>query len=168
LLGYLLGEAPRRATDGEPQVFDASKLHVTLLEGTRLDGPLAPRRYTLTHSDVTGDLFLSIGPVYDRRALSALQVRLERDEVLGEWVLDEKGPRLELHMMAQGGLPFFGTAKMRCEIFRHYRSMVLGAIRHADRALADAHPELDNAPVIARFHWRGKREEAESWDRWSD
>jgi hypothetical protein len=147
-------------------VFDASKLHVTFLEGTRPDGPLASRRYTLTHSDVTGDLFLTIGPDYDDRALRALQVRLERDEVLGEWVLDEDGPRLDLHMMAQGGLPFFGTARMRCDIFRHYRSMVLGAIRHGDKVLAEAHPELDKAPVVARFHWRGAREERETWGSW--
>lgn len=149
-------------------MYDASRLHVTLLEGTRPGGPLAPRRYTLTHSDRTGDLFLSIGRDYDRRALSALQVRLERDEVLGEWAVDADGPRLELHMAAQGGVPLFGTGAMRCNIFRRYRPMVLGAIRYGDRALAESHPELDTAPVIARFHWRGGREETERWGLWGE
>ena len=86
-------------------MFDAAKLHTTFAGGCKPDGPVVPRRYTLTHSDRTGDLFLTIGCDYDREALSALQVRLERDEVLGEWILDSDGPRLELNMMAQGGLP---------------------------------------------------------------
>ena len=149
-------------------MFDASRLHVSFVDATRPDGPLTPRRYTLTHSDRTGHLFLAIGAEHDRHALRALQVRLERDEVLGEWVVDEHGPRLDLHMMAQGGLPVFGTGKMRCNIFRHYRPMVLGAMRYADAALSAALPELDDAPVSARFHWRRGRVESEPWGRWGD
>lgn len=147
-------------------MFDPSKLHVRFSEGSGPEGPRSPRRYTLTHSDVTGDLFLTIGREYDRRALSALQVRLERDEVLGEWADVEGTPCLELHMMAQGGLPLFGTGRMRCDIFRRYRPMVLGAMRHGDREFAEAHPELDVAEVLARFRWRGGREEVESWGPW--
>jgi len=149
-------------------VFDASKLHVTIGEDTQANGPVVPRRYTLTHSDLTGDLFLTIGPEHDRRALRALQVRLERDEVLAEWVHDGDGYRLELQMMAQGGLPFFGTGTMRCNIFRRYRAMVLGAIRYGDQALAEANPELDHAPVIAQFRWRDGHVDSEPWGRWGD
>jgi len=149
-------------------MFDASRLRVGFAEGTRPDRPLNPLRYTLTHSDRTGDLFLTIGPDYDQRALRALQVRLERDEVLGDWILAAEGPRLELHMTAQGGLPLFGTGAMRCGIFRRYRPLVLAALRHGDRALTAAHPGLDAAPVIARFHWRGERQESEQWGRWGE
>ena len=147
-------------------MLDESRLHVTFAEGTRPDGPLTPRRYTLTHSDLTGDLFLTIGPDYDHQALHALQVRLERDEVLGDWALAADGPRLDLHMMAQGGLPIFGTGAMRCNIFRRYRPMVLEALGYGDRAFTEAHPELDDAPVVARFHWRRGRVESEPWGRW--
>ncbi|MEE4274955.1 MAG: staygreen family protein [Thermoleophilia bacterium] len=149
-------------------MFDASRLHVTFAEGALRAGPLTPRRYTLTHSDRTGDLFLTIGREYDRDALRKLQVRLERDEVLGEWVLADDGPRLDLHMMAQGGVPLFGTGAMRRGIFRRYRPMVLGAMRHGDGALAAAHPELDEAPVLARFHWRDDRRDTEPWGTWGD
>jgi hypothetical protein len=149
-------------------MLDPSRLQVTFAEGSRPDGPLTPRRYTLTHSDRTGDLFLTIGPDYDRQALRALQVRLERDEVLGEWVLGPDGPRLDLHMTAQGGLPLFGTGAMRCNIFRRYRPLVLDALGYGDRAFAAAHPELDRAPVISRFHWRRGRVESESWGRWGE
>jgi hypothetical protein len=147
-------------------MFDASSLQVTFAEGTHPDHPLVPRRYTLTHSDRTGKLFLSIGPDYDHHALGALQVRLQRDEVLGEWVLAAGGPRLELHMAAQGGLPVFGTAAMRRRIFRHYRSVVLAALRYGDRALAEAHPGLEDAAVVARFLWRRGRVETEPWGLW--
>lgn len=112
--------------------------------------------------------FLTIGAAYDRRALRALQVRLERDEVLGEWVIAEDGPRLDLHMMAQGGLRVFGTAKMRCGIFRHYRPMVLAAMRRGDSALTSTHPELEGAPIVAHFHWPRGREESEAWGTWGE
>ena len=141
-------------------MLDASRLHVTFAYGARPDGPLTPRRYTLTHSDLTGDLFLTIGADYDHHALHALQVRLERDEVLGEWVLDDDGPRLDLHMAAQGGLPVFGTGAMRCNIFRRYRPMMLEALRYGDRAFTKAHGELDDALVVARFRC-GARTRAE-------
>jgi len=147
-------------------VFDDEKLHVTFSEGCTPDAPLLSRRYTLTHSDRTGDLFLTIGCEYDRDALGALQVRVERDEVLGEWILDTDGPRLELSMMAQGGMPFFGTGAMRRNIFCHYRPMVLAALRHGDRLFSQAHPELAHAPVVARFDWRDGRDDTEPWGRW--
>lgn len=41
--------------------LNPQKLHVTFMDGVRADGPHIPRAYTLTHSDTTGDLFLSIG-----------------------------------------------------------------------------------------------------------
>ncbi len=146
-------------------MFDSAKLHVTFAEGTQPDGPLSPRRYTLTHSDLTGDLFLTVGPDYDQRALRALQVRLERDEVLGEWVIEEEGPRLELRMAAQGGLPVFGTPGMRCSIFRRYRPLVIAAIHYGDRSLTEARPELDDASVVAGFTWRNGRTTREDWGR---
>lgn len=164
--GGILSVWPMNPVDQVSAVFDASKLHVIFAPGTLPAGPLTPRRYTLTHSDLTGDLFLTIGAEYDCRALGTLQVRLERDEVLGEWVLADDGPRLDLHMTAQGGLPLFGTGVMRRNIFRRYRPMVLGALRHGDRALAEARPGIDDAPVVACFHWRGGRDERESWGRW--
>ncbi len=148
-------------------MLEVSKLHVTWGQGVRPDGPLSPRRYTLTHSDRTGHLFLTIAQDYDDEALRKLQARLERDEVLGEWVIDSHGPRLDLYMAAQGGLPVFGTAAMRCRIFRHYRPLVLEALQYGDRALTQAHPELDGAPVVARFRWRRGRVDNESWGEWA-
>jgi hypothetical protein len=61
------------------------KLHVRCAGGVTPDGPITPRRYTLTHSDATGDLYLTIGPDYDRQQISGWYTRLMRDEVLAEW-----------------------------------------------------------------------------------
>jgi hypothetical protein len=150
-------------------MLDRSRLTVTFTEGTTPAGPLSPRRYTLTHSDRSGALFLTIGADLDRRALHSLQVRLMRDEVLGEWIhgdgRDGQGPRLELHMAAQGGLPLFGTADARVRIFRSYRSLVLSALACGDAELFAGHPELTQAPVVAVFHRRRGREEREDWGR---
>lgn len=41
------------------------KLHVDFRRGATPTGLKNPRRYTLTHSDLTGDLFLSVGMHYN-------------------------------------------------------------------------------------------------------
>lgn len=69
-------------------------------------------------------------------------------------------------MAAQGGFPGFGMGALRCRIFRHYRPTVLEALRYGDRALAEAHPGLGDAPVVAWFHWRRGRLESEPWGSW--
>ncbi|MCX5844615.1 MAG: staygreen family protein, partial [Deltaproteobacteria bacterium] len=48
--------------------------------------PITPRRYTLTHSDATGELTLTIGGEYDRVQVSGWYTRLMRDEVFAEWI----------------------------------------------------------------------------------
>ena len=61
--------------------LNPAKLHITFREGAAPDGPLIPRRYTLTHSDQTGDLFLTIGPEVNHAQISGWYTRLMRDEV---------------------------------------------------------------------------------------
>jgi hypothetical protein len=64
------------------------KLHVKFLPGITPESLVTHRYYTLTHSDTTGDLFLSIGPSYDIKQISKLYTRLMRDEVLAELTKD--------------------------------------------------------------------------------
>ena len=45
--------------------LNPEKLHVNFFGGANAYGPIKPRAYTLTHSDATGDLFLSIGQHYN-------------------------------------------------------------------------------------------------------
>lgn len=131
--------------------LNPDKLHVRFASTSAPEGPIAPRRYTLTHSDATGDLFLTIGPDYDRQQLAGWQTRLMRDEVIAEWQPDEGGPALHLHCHVSGGL-VFGGAGMRDAIFRRELPLVLETFRFGDGALFEAHPELDQAPIWVHFH----------------
>ena len=135
--------------------LDARKLHVRFLAGLS-ETPGAERRYTLTHSDTTGELFLSIGPQYDRKQVSGLYTRLMRDEVLAEWRRTDGVPALHVHCHVSGGL-VFGSAGWRAAIFRQHMPQVLQAFCHGDRAYLDAHPERKIARIYVHFHARQKR-----------
>ena len=139
------------------------KLHVRLVEGVTSEGPITPRRYTLTHSDTTGELSLTIGPSFDKAQISGWYTRLMRDEVLAEWHQDDDGPSLHVYCHVSGGL-VFGTARWRDAIFRHELPLVLEAFRHGDRGLFEAVPELDEVPI--RVHFRSARRRYRRTERW--
>ena len=139
------------------------KLHVRFVSGATPEGPVIPRRYTLTHSDTTGDLFLTIGPDYDQQQIAGWYTRLMRDEVLAEWREEENGPALYVHCHVSGGL-VVGSARWRDAIFRRELPLVLEAFRFGDRRLFEAQPELDQAPIRVHFHARQPRyNRVESW-----
>jgi len=136
--------------------LDPRKLHVEFAPGVLPQGPLTPRRYTLTHSDSTGDLFLTIAPEVDRKQIAGWYTRLMRDEVLAEWQENEEGPALQVSCHVSGGL-VFGSAAMRYRIFRHELDLALEAFRFSDGRLFEARPELDRAPIFVRFHSTNRR-----------
>jgi hypothetical protein len=130
--------------------LDPAKLHVQWRASATPQGPVSPRRYTLTHSDSTGELFLTIGTDYDRGQVSGPYTRLMRDEVLAEWQGAQAGPELRVYCHVSGGL-VFGGAAMRDGIFRRELPLVLEAFRYGDRLLFSAHTELDRAVVRVVF-----------------
>jgi hypothetical protein len=142
--------------------LNPEKLHVNFIDGVKADGPMIPRAYTLTHSDVTGDLFLTIGQGYNFRQVSGLYTRLMRDEVLAKW--DENEPKsLHVNCHVSGGI-VFGTPRMRYMIFRQNLPLVLEAIRYGDRIILDLYPELAMGHVIVHFHAREQRfNKDEAW-----
>jgi hypothetical protein len=142
-------------------------LHVQFLDGTNEAGPLLPRIYTLTHSDVTGELFLSIGKEINFPQIKGFYTRLMRDEVLAEWELAEAAT-LHVFCHVSGGL-VFGTARMRYEIFRYHMPMVLEAFNYGDRALLIEHPELAKGRVVVHYIARQKRyDKDEVWGVFED
>jgi hypothetical protein len=144
------------------------KLHVRFAGDVGPEGPITPRRYTLTHSDTTGDLSLTVGLDYDRRQFSGWYTRLMRDEVLAEWRADDDGPSLHVYCHVSGGL-VFGTAGWRYAIFRRELPLVLEAFRYGDRALFAAHPALDAAPIRIHFQARQRRyHRVEQWGKPAD
>jgi hypothetical protein len=109
-----------------------------------------PRRYTLTHSDTTGDLFLTIGPDYDRKQISGLYTRLMRDEVLAELKLEQGVASMHVYVHVSGGI-VLGTAGWRNDILHHHMRNVIETFRYGDRELIAAKPSLDEAKVHVHF-----------------
>lgn len=126
------------------------KLHVRFLPGSTPEGPLLPRRYTLTHSDRTGDLFLTIGPDYNREQLKGLYMRFLRDEALAEWAKEDTGSVLKVYVHVSGGF-VLGTPAWRNRILKKELPLVLEAIRAGDAHLIKLHPDLDETPVEVHF-----------------
>ena len=148
--------------------LNPDKLHVTYLTGTSPESLSLPRRYTLTHSDITGQLFLSIGNQYDTKQISGLYTRLMRDEVLAEFAREEEGLVFRVYCHISGGF-VFGTAKWRYNIFHSELPLVLEAISYGDRTLFEQNPELDNAPVLIYFKSTDRRfDKAENWGTMTD
>lgn len=132
------------------------KLHVTYLQDTSPSGLSDQRFYTLTHSDQTGDLFLSIGAALDQQAVSGWYTRFMRDEVLAEWLLEGDQPELHVHCHVSGGFTF-GSARWRYSIFQHHLKQVLQAFCFGDRDFLEAHPEYMQAPIYVNFHSSNQR-----------
>ena len=143
--------------------LDPRKLHVKYLKGVTPEKPILPRTYTLTHSDTTGDFFLTIAPRYNVRQISGWYTRLMRDEVLAEWKTSLTLPSLHVHCHVSGGL-VLGTANWRESIFRQHMQMVLEAFRYDDRRLFATYPKLDRARIRVHFHRaRHPRDRVEDW-----
>jgi hypothetical protein len=131
--------------------LNPDKLHVRYMASISPEKLTLPRRYTLTHSDITGALFLSIGSEYDRKQISKLYTRFMRDEVLAELCNDGDNPVFRVYCHVSGGF-VFGTAKLRYKIFQTELQLVLEAIRYGDRSIFDQEPELDTTPVFIHFN----------------
>jgi hypothetical protein len=143
--------------------LNPGKLNVRFVPDVTPEGPVTPRRYTLTHSDRTGDLYLTIGSDYDQQQIGGWYTRLMRDEVLAEWREEEQGPALHVHCHVSGGL-VFGSPGWRYEIFQRELPLVLEAIRFGDRQLLECQPDLDQASILVHFHATQRRyNRTESW-----
>jgi hypothetical protein len=63
-----------RLSPFEPPPFDSRKLKVKFLDGSSAQAPpptVTRRCYTLTHNDLTGELFLSVGSRFDDKQVCA-------------------------------------------------------------------------------------------------
>jgi hypothetical protein len=146
----------------------AEKLHIRYLNGSTSDGPSYPRCYTLTHSDSTGDLYLTIGPIYDLKQIAGWYTRFMRDEVLAAWEKNGQAMVLHVHVHVSGGL-ILGSAMWREKIFRQHMPLVLEAFRYGDRELVKKHPKLEQAPIVIHFNTsRSNIDRVENWGTFGD
>ncbi|ADU29348.1 staygreen family protein [Evansella cellulosilytica] len=126
--------------------FNPDKLFVEYREGVSPTGPVFPRRYTITHSDITGELFLTIGLGYAWDKTNSM-----RDEVLGEWVRRGSAFYYCVYLYIDQGEFKKNEVVRRNEIFRRELPLALSAIRYGDKSLFDTSPTLDRAPIIVHF-----------------
>lgn len=125
--------------------LNPDKLYVDFRSGITKTEPVIGRKYTLTHSDITADLFLAIGLQFAYDKVSAM-----RDEVLAEWRTYNGFPFLYVYVHVDGEFGSVGSA-VRNEVFRRELPLALEAIRYGDRRFFAAHPDLDNAQIWIHF-----------------
>ncbi|MFC2028972.1 staygreen family protein [Chloroflexota bacterium] len=143
--------------------LNPDKLHVRFLAPNQSQEHILPRKYTLTHSDLTGDLFLSIGPYYDRKQIGGFYTRLMRDEVLAELKEEDKVIRLQAYCHVSGGI-VIGNARWRNDIFHHHMRLVLESLHYGDRNLLKTNPELEHIKVWV--HFKSNHEKYDKNENW--
>lgn len=135
--------------------LNPNKLHVVYKDSVDEFSLKLPRKYTLTHSDSTGELFLTIGTEYDYEQLSSLYTRFMRDEVLAEWKKSNDHYELHIYLHVSGGFTF-GWAALRDRIFCHHLPLVLEVFRYGDRKCIEEMPVIGNSQIIV--HFQSKKE----------
>ena len=125
--------------------LNPEKLYVDFRTGVTMMEPVIGRKYTLTHSDITADLFLTVGLQFAFDKVNAM-----RDEVLAEWRTNHGIPFLFVYVYIDGQ---FGpeVSAMRNAIFRRELPLALEAIRYGDRKFFAAHSDLGHAPIWIHF-----------------
>ncbi|MBS4223830.1 staygreen family protein [Lederbergia citrea] len=126
--------------------FYPEKLSVKYRDDVTATEPIIPRRYTLTHSDLTGELFLIIGLDYAWDQVNPL-----RDEVLGEWKKHKSLFYFCVYLYVDQGQYSMSVSAKRYEIFRRELPLALTAMRYGDRFLFNTYPHLDQAFIIINF-----------------
>lgn len=126
--------------------FQPNKLNVSYKDEIGTKNFLFPRKYTLTHSDEDGELFLSIGKSYD---LDQINYNV-RDEVLGSWEKDDKDYLLITLEVDNGDA--IGNTINRDRIFRQELTLALMAIIYGDNLFLENNKELYEAPIRVKFN----------------
>lgn len=129
-------------------LFIPSKLSVSYLPPSTPFRPLDGRKYTLTHSDVTGELFLTIGCQFDN---SKINTNL-RDEVLAEWIPQLGEFQLWGSVYISGGEFDESYAKVRYLIFQKELELAIKAIVYGDQSFYSCFPWLLDSSIYIRFN----------------
>ncbi|MBU9723326.1 MULTISPECIES: staygreen family protein [Bacillaceae] len=128
--------------------FHPSKLSVTVQPPATFFQPIVARKYTLTHSDDTGELFLDIGLLYNDKAIDITM----RDEVLAEWRRDAIGTyQLVGKVLVDIGENDEKKSRYRFQIFRKEMETAIKGIVVGDRKLYNYFPFLLDAPIFIHY-----------------
>jgi hypothetical protein len=127
--------------------FNPSKLTTSYQAPATAFRPVEGRKYTLTHSDKTGQLFLTIGNEFN---FAAVDSKL-RDEVLAEWLPRSGEYLLFGRVFVSGGEFDEKYAKVRYMIFKKELQLALTAMIYGDQSFFRNFPWLLDAPIYIHF-----------------
>jgi len=128
--------------------LDPNKLSVEFRDGVTKTEPIEGRRYTLTHSDITAELFLTVGLRFAYDKIGSM-----RDEVLAEWKLINNSCILYAYVYVDGqrGVVNPNLSAIRNSIFVRELPLALEAIRYGDNVFFKTHPKLNKVPIYVYF-----------------
>ena len=107
--------------------------------------PVLNRKYTITHSDTTAELFVFVAENYAEDQITKMH-----DEVRIAFEQSEKGLAL-LGSVIVDGEGVKGNPYIRNKIFYNEMPTALQALRQADRFIFTKDPALDNTSVLIHF-----------------
>lgn len=126
--------------------IEEEKVFTTFRPPTAATQPIMGRKYMITHSDDTGELYVTIGPAYAEDMVGEL-----RDEVRMTWTMLGDNFVL-LGEVLVSDPEFEENSKIRNEIFTREIPKALSAMRYGDRKLFEAFPALDKTPILVQFN----------------
>ncbi|WP_059170659.1 staygreen family protein [Bacillus sp. FJAT-27445] len=126
--------------------FDPANLAVTYIAPITPFRPLEGRKYTLAHSDMTGKLFLTIGPEFSYSSANST-----KDEVFAEWVQKLGEYSLFARVHVSGGEFDEQHSRVRFMIFKKEMGLALTSIVYGDQVFYKSFPWLLDAPIYVKF-----------------
>ena len=123
-----------------------SNTYIEYRDSFTAEGPVQGRKYTITHSDTTGDLFVTVGNDYAEDKIDQKM----RDEVRLKWIKSLKRPALIGTVFLDGDDMKRDVIK-RKEIFVKEMPTALKGLRKVEDTLFQMNPCLDKAQVIIGF-----------------
>ena len=125
-------------------LFDSNKVYVNYRDEYAYSNVIIPRRYTLTHSDESAELFLNVGTDYARD-----KIKTFRDDVLGEWIFDGTQYFFYAYVSVDGKDE--QETAIKNAFFRQELPLALKTIRYGDSHIFNYYPALDSVQIIMHF-----------------
>jgi hypothetical protein len=126
-------------------MLNPDKLQTEYRLGVTPTHPIIGRKYTLTHSDITAELFLTVALEYAYDKVGPM-----RDEVLAEFKFAQCRDVFQLYCYV-GDAHDYQIAHLRYHIFKKELPLALQAIRYGDAAFFECHPSLNHRPILVYF-----------------
>ncbi len=128
--------------------FNVEKLSLKYIPPANASNPVIGRKYTLTHSDITGELFLSLGYVYDYDSINMKM----RDEVIAEWQRNAQGQYVLFGKAYVSGGEFGEfQSSIRFNIFQREMDTAISGMLYGDRQFYINYPVFLDAPIYIYY-----------------